>query len=100
MQRHSVRKLTGSRRHTWWHHILMIVYLQSGNVVWIVLAFAVGLVGAIFFSMVDLFFVKIVVGLPLILAAGSIILFKVFEHILLITDSARTRALCKFCHQQ
>lgn len=86
-------------KHTFWHHLVMVVHSEIVNLVWLILAIGITIGGWVIFKFSQGDFFRIVVGLPLILAGASIALFKVHEILLVIIRPKRLEAICIFCQK-
>lgn len=92
-------KMINRNKHTLWHHLLMIVYSEIINFMWLSVAIAVILGGVVVFANNDEAFFRFGVGLPLILVGVSLFLFKVHEVILVLVKPSCLRVICLVCRR-
>lgn len=85
--------------HTIWHHLVMIIYSEALNIVWLAIGFMIVLAGWILFNFPKSFFYQLALGLPLLLTGGGLMLFKIHEIILVIVNTKRLKAICVFCQK-
>lgn len=86
-----------SSAHTIWHHLVMVVYSEIINFIWLFTA-TLGVIGGfVFFNFTDSAFYKMAVGLPLILVFLGVAIFKLHEIILVLIRPQRIKAMCRFC---
>ena len=83
--------------HSIWHHLAMVVISEINNLLWFFGAGLVVIGGFALFNFSDSAFFKLAVGLPLILSAAGVVIFKVHEIILVIVRPEMLKATCIFC---
>ena len=84
-------------KHTFWHHLAMVVYSEIINLVWLLVGGVLILAGLAIFKFAQGEFFRLAIGLPLILIGASLALFKLHEIILVLARLNRLKALCVFC---
>lgn len=84
-------------KHTIWHHLFMVVYEEIMNLVWVSVGCVLGISGLLVFSIRTEAFFRAAVGLPMLLAGVSVLLFSIYEIVLVLISPSRIRLMCKFC---
>lgn len=84
-------------KHTVWHLILMIFYLEFVNSIWLLAGLAIFAGGLALYNFGQSIFVRVAVGLPMALTGVSLAIFKAYELILVLVKPARIKAICSFC---
>lgn len=86
-------------KHNIFHHLVMVVYSEIINLVWLAVGVALSIGGLVIFNFSDRAFWELAIGGPLFLIGVSVFLFKVHEIILVIVRPKRLEVMCKFCNQ-
>ena len=98
MQKNSNLQLTKNKGHNIIHQLLMIIFSEFINILWLATAVSMTLGGVALFEYAnDWAFYKLAFGLPLLLLGISVTLFKIHELILVIVRPKRLKAICIFC---
>lgn len=78
----------------------MVVISEVNNLFWLLGAVVVIVGGFALFNFTDSAFFKLAVGLPLILSAAGVFLFKIHEIFLVLLKPKRLEAICRFCQEE
>lgn len=84
-------------RHTIWHYLLMIVFSELVNFMWLGTGVIIAISGWVVFQFTIPSFSRIAVGLPILFIGLSLILMKIAEIISVIARPRRLKVLCRFC---
>ena len=83
--------------HPFWHHILMVFYLEVVNFAWIFFGLGVGFGGWIAYDVADQAVIRLAVGLPIAITGSSVVLFKLHDVLLTLLRPKIVKASCAFC---
>lgn len=87
-------------KHTFWHHLAMIVVSEVNNIMWLFSGAVMAVAGAaVALTLMQEAFYLMALGLPLVLIGISVFLFKIHEIILVIVRPKRLQAICIFCQK-
>lgn len=83
--------------HNFLHYVSMVIYLEVTNIAWISVGLILAISGYALYTLTQLSFWRIAIGLPLGLIGINIFIFKFYEFITVVFRLSVIKANCKLC---